>query len=218
MWWESHGIKGKGSRPSLAGQFSGNLLIISTGWCVWNDIERFKLLGFETDDDGKANCDVMAVNGMTLYWRGRLHHAVSLHPDEPELWIALRRVYSCNLAHTWTHSIRKPEPPAKIEFVWDMNQGRGGTSSLFAVCLGIALGYERIMLAGIPLDDGGYCYAPPNGQSRFGSLTQQLEWRRANRDYFNDRVRSFSGRTRKWLGDVSQEWLAGESMTAMEGV
>ncbi|OPL13586.1 MAG: hypothetical protein AVO39_10325 [delta proteobacterium MLS_D] len=205
--WEINGIEGRGKPPSLAGSYTGNLLIVSTGWSVWDDIAIFHTLGFDTEDDATANCHVMAVNGMSLYWRGRLHHAVSLHPEEPWLWMQLRRAYSCRMAHTYTHSQREPKPPASIDFTWEIASGAGGTSSLFAVSIALALGYDHVMLAGVPLDNGGYCYAPPNDQSQFGSRTQELTWKEAAR-HISGRVRSFSGNSQRWLGDVTPEWLA----------
>ena len=75
---------------------------------------------------------------------------------------------------------------------------------MFGVLIALAMGYERIMLAGIPLDNRGYCYAPPNNQSMFESETLENEWKEARDEVFRDRVRSFSGRTREWLGEVNK--------------
>jgi hypothetical protein len=71
--------------------------------------------------------------------------------------------------------------------------------------VGIGLGYERMVLCGIPLDDG-----PHNGEPhwRKSSFTNEAadsddgmnrHWKRARDLAFKGRVKSMSGRTKDWL-------------------
>ena len=80
-----------------------------------------------------------------------------------------------------------------------------GSSALPACYVGLALGYESILLAGVPLDDTGHFFDPPEDHhlrkdrkwSNFTNEAQEYIWRNARLD---GRVKSFSGRSREWLG------------------
>lgn len=80
-----------------------------------------------------------------------------------------------------------------------------GTSGFNAVLTGLGLGYEEIILAGIPLDDSGHYFDPPNTRTKFTqevpTLNGELKhWADAERNLFKGRVKSLSGRTREVLG------------------
>ena len=154
---------------------------------------------------------VIAVNNMILHWKGRVHHGVSMHPEEPGLWRALRPYYQCEGSHVHTHGYRKHNKPGipECDYIWDIPAGKGGTSSLLAVFVALGLGYERVVLCGVPMDNTGHFYDPASKIDRtFGSDFIEMEWRKAEK-HFAGRVRSVSGRTRDWLGEPSREWLKG---------
>jgi hypothetical protein len=82
--------------------------------------------------------------------------------------------------------------------------GGWGTSGLGACFAGVGMGYDRVVLCGVPLDDG-----PHNGEPhwRKGSFTREAastadggvnhHWKRARGC---KRLFSMSGRTREWFG------------------
>jgi len=209
--WESNGIRGRGEKaPACAGNFHGTAAVLGSARCIWDDCAKI--------DFGRV--EVIAVNNMIMHHKGRVHHGVSLHPEEPPLWRQLRWTNQCEESYVVTHSHRLPEnndnlPPAEfktrhgLDYLWVIEGGRGGSSGLFAAMVGLALGYERIILAGIPIDGTGHFFDPPGKEvTQFLGQNIKWEWEHARDVYFKGRVRSLSGRTREWLGEPDDEWLA----------
>ena len=207
--WESNGILGRGDAPKCAGKFKGPAVVLGSARCIWDDLAKI--------DFDKVS--VIAVNDMILHYRGELHHAVSLHPEEPPLWRQLRWTNGCySGGHIYTHSHRLPEnndnlPPYDfktrhgLDYIWVLEGGRGGSSGLFAAMVGLALGYSSIILAGIPLDGNGHFFDPPGKKAtQFTAQNITWEWESANEKYFKGRVKSLSGRTKDLLGYPPVEW------------
>jgi hypothetical protein len=205
MDWEINGIRGRGEAPKCAGQQKGLAVVMATGRCVWDDLTyKFSVEG--------NHASVIAVNNMILHWKGRVHHGVSMHPEEPGLWRALRRYYQGEESHVHTHGYRKHNKTElqEVDYVWDIPRAKGGTSSLLAVYIGLALGFSRIVLCGVPMDGTGHFYDAPNAEVKvFGSDFLKTEWMRSIREDFQGRVRSVSGRTKTWLGEPDAAWLKG---------
>jgi hypothetical protein len=204
--WTSNGIEGRGNKPGCAGGARGLAVVMATGRCVWDD------LTYRFDPDA-YHAEVIAVNNMILHWKGRVHHGVSMHPEEPGLWRALRPYYQGEESHVHTHGYRKHGKAGipECDYIWDLPGGKGGTSSLLAVLIGLALGYERIVLCGVPMDNSGHFYDPEKHVDRtFGSDFIQAEWSKAIKTMFHGRVRSVSGRTKVWLGEPDRAWLKGK--------
>ena len=101
----------------------------------------------------------------------------------------------------------------------------GGSSGLFAVTIALDMGYDRIVLAGCPMegalrvtypdgypgncgeDKDGYHDPMPN-QSR-GFAVYQQAWTR-HFDLIKDKTRSVSGWTQELLGAPTAEWIRSE--------
>lgn len=201
MGWLVNGIEGRGDTPPpCAGNFSGPAVVLGTGRSVWDDLHyKFAL---------EERMGVIAVNNMILHFKGRVHHGVSLHPEEPILWSQLRRFYQCEASHVVTHSYRIPEAFKACDYIWDIEGAYAGTSSLLAVMVGLALGYNKIVLAGVPLDGAGHFYDPPQTETRqFTSSSVQSEWIKAAQLWLAGRVRSCSGWTQELLGGPDARWL-----------
>lgn len=83
-----------------------------------------------------------------------------------------------------------------------------GTIALFGARVLVSLGYDRVILSGVPLDDkAGYFYGDP--MEGFGMSDDVLDaWEDKSKD-FNDSVRSMSGLTRDLLGAPSPAWISG---------
>jgi len=208
MTWTVNGITGRGDPPACAGGFKGLALVLGTARSVWWDVYA---LPYFT----RAQPDIIAINGMVLFFKDRIHHAVSMHPPELDYWRKLRKLYQGRDETPFlTHSYRAPadcEPP---DVVWDMPSGINGTSGLLAVMVGLALGYNEIILAGVPMDGQGHIYDPPGNET--ADLLHEhleLEWKKIAKEYFQGRVRSMSGRTREWLGEPTEDWLRSAKMT-----
>ena len=201
--WEINGIRGRGAAPPrCAGHFKGLAVVMATGWSVWQDLAAF--------DPEARGADVIAINNMILHWKKRVHHGVSLHAEEPPLWRKLRQQYGCDNSHVTCHAYRASQDPQVMncDYTWPMvGCCLAGTSSLFAVAVGLGLGYGRIVLAGVPLDAGGHFYDPPGTVTKLFAGSPRREWETANKIWFQDRVRSLSGWTRELLGEPTEEWL-----------
>jgi len=64
------------------------------------------------------------------------------------------------------------------------------------------MGYDEIILAGIPCDDSPRFFDPPGKRHEaFGRETVWDEWLRAKNAVFDGKVKSLSGNTRTWLGE-----------------
>lgn len=195
--------------PKIAGTYSGNLVICADSECIWDDLEAFGC----RDDGGlggvrKEGWDFMTVNKMVEVLPGKIDHCYSNSPECLRRFIAARRdEYALEFGGPrHAHSIR-----SGCENVWPF--GGHGTSGLGACLVAVGLGYHRIVLCGMPLDDG-----PHNGQPYWrrcafasseaaGSVgaDRNIHWHQAKQLAFEGKVRSMSGRTKKWLGDAG-EW------------
>jgi hypothetical protein len=228
MAYNIHGIRGRGFPPRIAASQSGLCLIIGGGGNVWAEIKEFySLIGrdFENSADFDDDTPIIAVNDIGAFFKPRLSHLVSWHEEILAPTIALRKPHSCNPSHTYTHTnqhiadsgrdIKDFEVPngslfRKADFAWHFEQGIGGTSGLMAVMVALAIGFTRVVIAGIPLDDKPHFWAPAwESVPQFKSQTQITTWCEARDIWLKDRVRSMGGRTRQWLGYPSKEWLDG---------
>jgi hypothetical protein len=176
---------------------------MGSGRCLWDDLRRVNLKGW----------GVIAVNGTALYYKGKIDHACSLHPEEPTIWTSLRKAYFCESCTILTHAhaaLGKQFSPSyeEADYSWQIEDANSGTSGLFGVMLALALGYDRIILAGIPMDDQGHFYDPPwLTDGCFKSDFVRSEWRRISQIYFDGRVKSLSGWTKDLLGEPDDTWL-----------
>jgi len=208
--WTMNGIVGRGDEaPSCAGTESGVAAVLGCARCIWDDLEKLKSLV----DINKIG--IIAINNMIMHYHGRVHHGVSLHPEEPPLWRALRKTNHGETSHVHTHSHRIPKNNDNtfiknhgLDFIWDIERQGGGSSGLLAVMIGLALGYNKIILAGVPLDGNGHFFDPPETVTgQFSGMNIDLEWKWANDKYIKGRVRSLSGRTREWFGEPTEDWF-----------
>lgn len=140
----------------------------------------------------------MTVNQMVLHMDRPIRHAYSNHGDLLEHWL-----------------LAAPSHVGKPQGHTCYDKGAGltrwpwpghGTSSLNAVYTALALDFERIVLCGIPLDDGGHYYDPPWIGSNFTNEVPERNgdlryWKDACQSRFDGRVTSMSGRTRDLLGE-----------------
>jgi len=178
---------------------SETLIICGGGRTVWSDLGRIP-------DYDKYHS--MAVNDAILYYPERLWYAYSNDWKMLPRWVDARRpenaqkdqglkLYSCFGQHS-------TDPRVKAVSI----KGHG-TSGLNAVYLGLQLGYERIIICGVPLDNEGHFFDPPWKKTNFtrevptkrAGPNQIRFWSAAKERDFNGKVFSMSGRTRELLGE-----------------
>jgi hypothetical protein len=179
-----------GELPQVKGH--GDLLLIGSAAGVWEDLRRYEPI------HGKQ--DRMAVNDMMSHYPGRLDHGVTLHKDKLP-GFGFNQAYRAS-HEAWppmqTHSKYKHD---WVKHVWPIHRD-GGTSGLFGVFIGLLMGYDRVILAGIPCDDSPRFFDPPwQKHEQFGRETTHQEWLKARDRVFDGRVKSLSGNTKIWLGE-----------------
>lgn len=148
---------------------------------------------------------VIVVNGVGTLYLDPIVAWVSIHGRDLVKWMPMRAERGGNTDYTGygNYSDREADGGAVR---WN-RPNSGGSSGLHAVELALDLGYERVLLCGIPLD----------GQQRVRSLDGEVTegvcaysayhdpWKK-NEDKMRDRVKSMSGWTSKLLGKPTKGW------------
>lgn len=195
-----------GKLPDLAGTYSGTCVLVGDGACAWDDLERLGAKSKELDGSIKyGNAHFLVVNMMGLRFRGEIRHWYSndhrwllamngaRRPEfDKHFWPCPRKLHAC-----------QGEVQGIVCWPWDS----AGSSGRCAVLTALALGYERVIVCGMPLDNSGHPGDPPwyVGNLRrevadAADTTENHWWRQSRLKVFKDRVRAMSGRTRDWLG------------------
>ena len=165
--------------PEQEGTEAGMLAVLGSARCVWDDYAQLC---------GKATFDVMCVNDIIMHFPERIDHAYSNDDDMLHRWHVARRdqLRAKHPAIRGLHSLRTWPWPGH------------GTSALGAVYTGLALGYEEIVLCGVPLDGSGHYFDPPWVESNH-DRENIAHWITARDKVFEGRVHSLSGRTQEVL-------------------
>lgn len=170
----------------------GRLLVLGGGRSVWRDIDAVGQI--------EDVWDVMCVNDIMAYYQGVVLHGVTLHVEYMPGWMTFRRGHAFGYGrHVFTHSDR--QAGGFPECTWKLDN-LGGTSSMYGIFIGLVMGYEKILLAGIPMDGSGHFFDPPGDKTAgmFDNSSQKNVWWWARDNIFKGRVKSMSGNTREWLG------------------
>lgn len=181
----------------MVNRYSGKLIVVASGRCVWDDLEALGLKGGHYT----GAYHVMCVNDVVMHYPGRVSHLYSNDRRRIPGWLQIRRdeIQREYGAVDHTHSCRDG---AKHKWPWPGH----GSSSLGAVYTGLAMGYEEIVLCGVPLDDSGHYFDPHWKKTNFTREVGQkasgemMYWANAAKNCFKGRVKSMSGRTRELLG------------------
>lgn len=190
---ESYGISTL-SIPKIAGRYRGGCVVCADASCVWGDLERFGCRSGNGVE--KFGWDFLTVNRLVETFPGRVEHAYSNSGAVLNRFIAARRQeYINEFPVIATHS-------RDTETNWKWPWNGGGTSGLGGTLTAIALGYDKIVLCGMPLDDGPHNGEPPWRKTCFYIEVPEMDihWKRAA-EFFRGKITSMSGRTRDWFGE-----------------
>lgn len=192
--------------PEIAGSYQGKgLVICGDGSCLWDDLERF---GCRDDSEGgkiaKPGWDFMVINAAGCKFPGVIEHWFSNDGNLVDGFRSVRRQeYPRSFKIVHEHGIFV-EPgqwasPHPNTWMWPW-PGRG-TSGCGAVLTGLALGYDRIVGCGIPLDNSPHNGEPPWRKTNFVNEVRDdvKHWLRIA-DLFSGRVTFMSGKPREWFG------------------
>jgi hypothetical protein len=168
------------------------LLITGDGRPVKDDLSNFLHLGLEHE--------VMAIGRSINLYPGRVRHWANVDGPDSSWWaehLPLTNNGELPIRHTmgecrgydvdWDDGMATSDPWA-------------GSSALFAVLAGLELGYERIYLAGCPLDGAGHWYFGDEHKGPDWRPEDFLAWYEFGQEDRSAKVKSFSGFTRVVLG------------------
>lgn len=198
--WDYFGLDKRKFPTRLIGseQDKGPCLVVGTGRNVWEETRGIS-----------QTRHVMCVNDMGMYWPGYIRHWYSNDVEQLPHWsLGRRRVHVDLYGKGWMlHSCFTREGPGYENVHYWPLPGHG-SSGLVAILVAIALGYDCIQVAGVPLDDSGHFYDPPdNSQLRHEArpwtrFTAETTDRIIERclPLFKGRVFPISGRLREALG------------------
>jgi hypothetical protein len=194
---EVSGDLGFESVPGVAGTFSGRAIVCGSGRCLWDDLKAV----------GEIQADYVAVKQAGLYLPFRFKHWANAHGERFQWMVPLRHegyyFRGMDNGHRGVHPqklgaiLHAEKSWPLVDHVWPTRMT--GTSALFAVRVALALGYEEVILCGVPLDTSGRFYAAPWDRGIDLNVVDMKEWE-AYVPAFDGRVKSMSGRTRELLG------------------
>jgi len=150
---------------------------------------------------------VVAVNDMIALWPNKLTHACTLHGEKLLEWQTARKAAKRNADYETVYFERpRGKGGPKIDVIvsdrWPHLDS--GSSGLYAVKVMLDLGFDRIVLAGVPMTQGGGHFVrhePWDAHDRFrGAWVGAIP-------HIAGRVRSMSGWTQEILGSPTPEWL-----------
>lgn len=189
-----------------------DLIVAGSAACVFDDFERAL--------DAAPLAEVMLVNGACQLIENA-EHVLAGHTDKAEEFAAARRAKFPNarpwrLHANWAFPNKAPKHkyPSVTDW-WGATMSSGATSAGKAALIGLAMGFDRIILAGCPMDGSGYAPGETDGIKqdaacqRIGDAKKQqaLTIRRYKarmaelaQTTFKGRVLSMSGYTREVLG------------------
>lgn len=142
--------------------------------------------------------DVMAINHASYQLDCEVHHIISLHKRLLQEFRGKRAAAGLPGSPA-THSRAKF---AGVDYYWDVKP-INGTSGFLAVMVGIAMGYQKIALVGIPL-------GVEDGTPRQGYYVNARHLWESCKPHLKRKVRSVYGWTRDTFGDVPEQWAKQE--------
>lgn len=191
-------------------------LVIGCAACVWDDIKAAKVL---------ARYDaIYCVKQMGIYYPEAFNVWVTLHPEAMDEYEIQRHKFG------FPNGYQIVAPPPKelgmhgakgniarrVSYLLSEDSNSSAGSGLYGAKVAVEDGYDRVVLAGIPMTAEGGHFLPNSlnvsGQIRGKVWTGQNSFiigMNAALPQLQGKVKSMSGYTMKVLGAPTQEWLNG---------
>lgn len=156
--------------------------------------------------------EVMSIGRSINKYPGDVHHWANVDGADSRWWaenIPLKNQGEMPIRHSLGELAGydidweiKDCPWGMDEILWH------GSTSLFAAYISIAMGYQKVVLAGCPLDSEGHWYFGPEHKGpRWTGETYQA-WLDFAREPEAQKVRSLSGYTAQIVGEAAREWAS----------
>lgn len=166
--------------------------IIGGAASVWKDWQDLQAIS-EVDA-------IIAVNHVGMRFYGEINHWVSLHSEFMPDWLAARAARGLNTPEgIWfPEDGLNPNIPHRTVKDW------GGSSGLMAVTVALELGFDKIILCGVPIEDSAAHFLYQEDWQ--GAKRYQQAWQRHVAELAG-KVRSMDGWTSQFLGRPDAFWL-----------
>ena len=163
-------------------------MIAAGGRCVWDDIAKIRI--------NTQEHDVMAINDVGMHLPYKLAHWYSNDNVLLPYWFGARRPKFRRELDQF-QPIELHSCHAGMKHHWKI-PGHG-TSGLNAVYVALLMGYDDIVIVGMPLDDSGHYFDAPWEKSNFSKEVPDRDdglryWSGAAERLFDGRVKAVSGR------------------------
>ena len=188
-----------GELPEIAGTKEGKLIIIGCSRNVWEEVEKLMPM----------NCDVMCINDMISYYPYPMTHAYTNNERRLDTYWASRRFHykQKQKGKPLMHTLSKW---GEDYIGWPFHGN--GTSAFNACKAAVLMGYDDIVLCGLPMDGSGHFWEAPWMRSPKGRRADEQYWNdislwsEARKKIFKGKITSMSGNTRDLLGSPDGEY------------
>lgn len=148
---------------------------------------------------------IIAANHAGRDYQGRLDHWCTLHTELMPEWIEHRRRHGrSDAGQLWTSNTKTI--PSEHRALYRHVPSWNGSSGLLAVQVALELGYDRVILCGVPLDKTAEHYN--YGGKWMDAPRYRSAWTK-NLKAMQGKVKSPSGWTKRLLGEPNGEWIRG---------
>ena len=178
------------SDPAYPLQHSGCVLVCALGPGLFEDLEQARVL--------RPNAPIIVVNMAAKRLKG--FAIFSMHPDRMRLFAneQRKRFGDDFTTHTGKLSYNPRKHPG-VDYWWKGSAGRG-TSGWQAARLADLMGFDEIILCGVPLIPGGYADGTPTKLMHKPKVINFYKPQIERDTDLHHKVRSMSGWTRDLLG------------------
>lgn len=151
----------------------------------------------------------IATNETGRDFNGGLPHWCTLHTEKITDWYVDRMLKrgTVDVGQLWTSNIKTlPRNDYLTPDCFNHVQSWDGSSGLLAITVALHLGYQKIILCGVPLDKKAGHYFSPD-EPWMDAPRYRHAWIK-HQDEMHGRVKSMSGWTQALLGAPTKEWLS----------
>ncbi len=182
------------SRPRYPFEHSGACLVVGTAWNMWNDLERAKSL--------RPKHKIFGVNRTGKFLKCDLMFSFDRKPIATFRWIQQDNFGEGHFTyHSWLPDNETTYDDFPAVDYWWANAGGGGTSSWGAARVALMMGFDEVILCGVPMSPGPYVdgkEAPTFSSKQHVENSRQVMEKDT---WMHEAVRSMSGWTRELLGE-----------------
>lgn len=169
-------------------------VVVGTAGCVFEDLALLNNLIPNRED-----YTVYTVNFATML-PIKPNYICAIHGD----YIDTYKAIACIKAeeYGWRKDFYTISTFGHADYIYD-DLGVSGTSGRFTASVALEMGYDKVIFVGVPLSGSKRFYG--DIRHDYSECLPQVEWQEMD----GDKVKSFSGNTRKLLGEPTESWLKG---------